>query len=98
METESRGSPASSATSLDSICARLLTTADGRDKYAVWLQVAEELAKRCRPRKKYENDPQILGAVSRVVAQVWPDDEFPLSLYRKSEILDIDFLSEPTPL
>jgi hypothetical protein len=86
------------ATSLDGACARLLAVTGGQDKYPAWLEVADELAKRCRPRAKHLDDRSVASAVSGVVSRVWPDDEFPLSLYRKSEILDIDFLSDPTPL
>jgi hypothetical protein len=35
-----------------------------------------------------------MTTVSSVEGKLWPDDEFPLSQVRKSEPLDLEYLSE----
>lgn len=60
--------------------------------------LAEACASICKPGRKHEDDEAVIGAVSDVSAVLWADDEFPLSRVRKSEPLDLDYLSEPTPL
>jgi hypothetical protein len=42
-------------------------------------------------------DPQVRAAVSHLTAEVVSADEFPLTRVRRSEILDVDHLSGPTP-
>ncbi len=96
-DAEVHGGAGPSVASLDAACSQLLAIAERDDKYAAWIRIAEELASRCRPRAKHLGNSLIASAVSRVVPQVWADDDFPLSLVRKSEILDIDFLSDPAP-
>lgn len=64
---------------------------------ALWVEFAEALAAKCKPGKGGGSDT-VASAVSEVVGEVHSDDEFPLSKMRKSEQLDIDFLSPPVPL
>ncbi|UVI36697.1 hypothetical protein [Brevibacterium spongiae] len=64
---------------------------------ALWAKFAEALAAKCYPSKAGKSDA-VSAAVSEVVGEVHSDDEFPLSKMRKSEQLDIDFLSPPVPL
>lgn len=68
------------------------------DKHYAWLAFAKSLASLCRPKPSQRSDPIIAAAVREVVGELWSDDEFPLSRVRKSEIVDLDYLSEPTPL
>ncbi|MGO2035667.1 MAG: hypothetical protein ACTH2U_04250 [Brevibacterium sp.] len=64
---------------------------------ALWGAFAEALAARCRPTGGAVPEG-VRKAVSEVVGEVYTDDEFPLSKMRKSEQLDLDFLSPPMPL
>lgn len=78
--------------------AQLLIEADTPAALAtLWPLFAESLALHCVPKAHRLTQPEQKAAV-RVVAQLWEDDQFPLSRYRKSEMLDIDYLSEPHPL
>lgn len=52
-------------------------------------------------RSKYNRDltdPSVERSVSGIAGTFWTDDEFPLSRYRKSELLDVDYLSAGYPL
>lgn len=78
--------------------AQLLVEADTPAALAtLWSLFAESLALHCVPKAHRQARPEPHAAV-RVAAQLWEDDQFPLSRYRKSEMLDIDYLSEPHPL
>lgn len=63
----------------------------------LWGALAEALAALCAPRGRDADDPAIMDAVTKVDALLWADDEFPLSRVRKSEILDLDYLSPGFP-
>jgi hypothetical protein len=41
--------------------------------------------------------PDVTQAVAEIVGIVSSDDEFNLAQYRRSERLDLDYLSPPTP-
>lgn len=66
--------------------------------YNIWHGLAQALARLCKPSDRDAKDPKVREAVASVEAQLWSDDEFPLSRCRRSEILDIDDLSGRTPL
>lgn len=66
-------------------------------RVSLWHAFAQCLADRCKPKSKTMEDPDVALAVAEVEAVLWSDDEFPLSKVRRSEQLDIDFLSDPTP-
>ncbi|WP_068396846.1 hypothetical protein [Kribbia dieselivorans] len=79
--------------------AALLTKAsDPASKAALWPLLAESMARLCRPSTRDPADPSVESAVSGIVGEFWADDEFPLSRYRKSELLDVDYLSAGYPL
>lgn len=83
---------------LNQACDALLKSNDRLEKVALWDAVGAALAERCHPHSRHEQDTTVTSAVHFVNAQIWSDDEFPLSKYRKSEQLDVDFLSDPVPL
>lgn len=62
-----------------------------------WLEFARALANACAP-KEAEATAEVRRAVTRVSPLLFTDDDFPLSRVRKSEILDVDYLSEGYPL
>lgn len=90
-EQTTRISPADLAT-------MILAETDGDRVAVLWERFAWSLADLCRPKGAAASDPAIMGAVSEVSAQLYSDDEFPLSKVRKSEQLDLEFLSDPQPL
>lgn len=79
-------------------CQALSTSTDPFEKAALWEAIGAAFSQRCVPHGKATVAPQVTSAVHSVTAKIWSDDEFPLAMYRKSEQLDIDFLSDPIPL
>jgi hypothetical protein len=82
---------------LDAICAAILVEQDPVRRTMLWATFADALASRCSPRTKNAEDPVIRDAVQSIKGELSSDDEFPLSKVRRSEQLDIEFLSDPTP-
>lgn len=83
----------------NALAQRILRLKLGEDPFlvsALWSMFAEALAAKCDPGKA-RNSEEVASAVSEVVGEVHSDDDFPLSKMRKSEQLDIDFLSPPVP-
>ena len=76
----------------------LLNSADDAHTIALWDEFAWGLAQLCTPKGRYAEAPEVKEAVAAVEALVWTDEEFPLVRYRRSEQLDVDFLSDPSPL
>ena len=69
--------------------------------YWLWLSLAEAWAARCMPDvRKYSSDEaaKIQAAVSGIDADVVEESGFDLYRYRRSEQLDVDHLSPPTPV
>lgn len=66
------------------------------EKYFLWGALTEAWAARCKPRA---NDAQVAGVVAgeAIVGELASDDEYTLARYRRSEQLDVDHLSPPTP-
>lgn len=87
-----------SGRALTKIAEEILETDDAGRIVALWDELAWALADSCKPRAKFAEIEQVRSAVAGVEAMVWTDDDFPLSRYRKSEQLDVDFLSDPIPL
>lgn len=69
-----------------------------QDKYHLWLALGEALGNVCKPKGSDAGNPSIQRAVASVIGQVSTDDEFNLAQYRRSEMLDLDHLSAPSPL
>ena len=69
------------------------------ERYHLWLALAEAWAQRCAPRGAARNDATIVGAVRGgfVAGELVSEDEYSLARYRRSEQLDVDHLSPPTP-
>lgn len=69
------------------------------ERYHLWLALAEAWAARCVPRGRYKDDEAVAGAVAggAVTADIVSEDEYSLVRYRRSEQLDVDHLSPPTP-
>lgn len=80
--------------------AELIVNADSSaTQAALWPLLAESLARICQPAAKDLANPRVADALSgAIVGEFWQDDEFPLSKYRKSELLDVDYLSAAHPL
>ncbi|UQB16773.1 hypothetical protein LIX22_000487 [Clavibacter nebraskensis] len=73
--------------------------ADSTDELNLaWDAFAASLAEACKPKPIDMQKSEIANAVSEITGVLWSEDDFPLSRVRKSEILDIDYLSGPTPL
>ena len=53
-------------------------------------------AAQCRPRSG-DAGADTARAVTEVTGLLWSDDEFPLSRVRKSELLDVEYLSDGYP-
>lgn len=77
------------------IAKMLAKATDPIAKYWLWTALADAWAALCLPPDAAP--PQVKAAVSSLLAEVVSADEFPLTRIRKSEELDLDHLSEPTP-
>jgi hypothetical protein len=62
-------------------------------KTVLWEAFADALGRLCVP-KNMPRDPGRVVSQSQVSPLLWSDDEFPLSRMRKSELVDVDYLSE----
>jgi hypothetical protein len=77
------------------IAERLLRTTDPTERYWLWMAIGDAWAVRCSP--PADSTETVLAAVSDLTAEVLTADEFPLTRVRRTEILDLDHLSGPTP-
>lgn len=84
-------------TDLNAVCSAILDEQSPTRRTVLWAAFAQALAERCVPKGRSSNNEAVLGAVSSIVGEVASDDEFPLSKVRKSEQLDVDYLSDPAP-
>lgn len=73
----------------------LAGTVDPLERSLALEALAESFASICRPAAKHADEESVVTAVSSVEGRLWTDDDFPLSRFRKSEPLDLDYLSEP---
>ncbi|HKT55248.1 MAG TPA: hypothetical protein VJR25_00625, partial [Microbacterium sp.] len=83
---------------LAEVATDLLLSKDDNRTVVLWDEFAWSLAALCTPKGRQADDQTVKGAVATVEAMLWTDEDFPLVRYRKSEQLDVDFLSDPTPL
>lgn len=69
------------------------------ERYHLWLALAEAWAARCMPRGRDKDDPAVAEAVAggEIAADILSDDEYSLARYRRSERLDVEHLSPPSP-
>ncbi len=72
--------------------------ADFGARIEAWNRFADVISSICKPSKQEMLHPAIAGAVRQVSVQITQDDEFNLAQWRRSERLDLDYLSFPTPL
>lgn len=77
------------------IAARLENAADPADRHWLWMGLGEAWERKCDPGSNASE--AVRTAVADLVAEVVPADEFPLTRVRRSEVLDLDHLSQPTP-
>ena len=91
-------SPPSGSRALAVIAEELLRSDDDTRIVELWDEMAWALAALCEPKGRHATDATVKAAVSSVEAMLWTDEDFPLARYRRSEQLDVDFLSEPVPL
>lgn len=73
----------------------LASTDDAHERHHILHALAESLAALCKPSNLDTQDEAVAAAVSTIEWQLWGDDEFPLARVRKSEPLDLEYLSEP---
>jgi hypothetical protein len=78
------------------VLAYLLPSIDNaHDRHHVLHALAESFAALCKPASLDTQPEAVAAAVSSIEWQLWGDDEFPLARVRKSEPLDLEYLSEP---
>ena len=82
---------------LNDVCDAILIATDPLRRSVLWAAFAEALAARCTPKGRMADDKAVLEAVESISGEASADDEFPLTKVRRSEQLDIDFLSDPAP-
>lgn len=70
-------------------------TADAKQGSHILHALAESFVSICKPAARHSDDDTVMTAVTAVDWQLWADDEFPLARIRKSEPLDLEYLSEP---
>jgi hypothetical protein len=79
-----------------SALAELSASTDGVHKrHHVLHALAESFAALCKPANPGKQPQAVMTAVATTEWQLWGDDEFPLARIRKSEPLDLEYLSEP---
>jgi hypothetical protein len=70
-------------------------TDDVDERHHVLYALAESFAALCKP-ANFDSQPEaVRTAVTSIEWHLWGDDEFPLARIRKSEPLDLEYLSEP---
>ncbi|MGA7088924.1 MAG: hypothetical protein WB116_11745 [Candidatus Dormiibacterota bacterium] len=69
------------------------------EAYYLWDALVEAWAWRCKPKAKYASQPEVMDAVAgrEIQGQIVSDREFSLARYRRSEQLDVDYLSPSPP-
>ena len=67
----------------------------GADGLELWNLLADALAILCMSKAKKDSVAGASDAISSIAGQVWSENDFSLSLYRRSEMLDLDHLSSP---
>lgn len=77
------------------VAGRLARLGSPVEEYWLWAALGEAWAARCRARE--DAAPAVHRAVTTIVGEVIPADEYPLTRLRRSEQLDLDHLSAPTP-
>ncbi|MCT2357009.1 hypothetical protein M3G54_01340 [Brevibacterium casei] len=82
---------------LNAICEEIEVEAEPIRRALLWSAFAEALAGRCKLKPKFASKPEVRDAVASVVGELSSDDEFSLARVRRSEQLDVDFLSDPVP-
>jgi hypothetical protein len=73
----------------------LAATDDIHERHHVLYALAESLAALCKPANLDRQPEAVTTAVATIEWHLWGDDEFPLARIRKSEPLDLEYLSEP---
>lgn len=82
---------------LNPICEAIESEPSAVRRSLLWSAFSDALAARCKLKPKFEAIPEIRDAVTSVVGELSSDDEFSLARVRRSEQLDVDFLSDPVP-
>lgn len=73
----------------------LASTDDVHERHHVLHALAESFAALCTPANLDRQPKAVTTAVATTEWHLWGDDEFPLARIRKSEPLDLEYLSEP---
>lgn len=88
--------PGGEAAPPNAVAEVIMSTKDPVEVNLALEALAESFASTCKPHARYIDDETVMRAVdARIDWRLWSDDEFPHSRYRKSEALDLEFLSEP---
>jgi hypothetical protein len=82
---------------LNAICEAIEVERDAVRRSLLWSAFADALAARCKLKPKFQAIPEYRDAVASVAGELSTDDEFSLARVRRSEQLDVDFLSDPAP-
>ncbi len=90
-----QGSGVDTARSSTEIAEKLAAAVKPAERYWLWMALGDAWAARCRP--KGRQAPDVADAVRSIIGEVIPADEYPLIRVRRSELLDLDHLSPPTP-
>lgn len=79
------------------IASRLLAATNPDQRYWLWHALVEAWANRCRPASGAAGDIRAAVRGSALAFELLSEDEYPLARVRRSEELDLDHLSPPTP-
>lgn len=82
---------------LTALCQAILDESEPSRLSVLWSAFADALAARCKPKGAAARDERVASAVLGVTGEVSTEDEFPLSKVRRSEQLDVEYLSDPRP-
>jgi len=67
------------------------------ERYHLWLAFAEAFGRHCTLKRSDADNPSYLAAVNSISGELSTDNDFNLAQFRRSEMLDLDHLSSPTP-
>jgi len=92
--------------SADAIAKRLDAAVDPVERHWLWQAIGEAWASKCRPsdsdlKDLDESDRQRINGIvlnQEIASDVTSEDEYSLFRYRRSEALDLDYLSPSVPL
>lgn len=79
------------------VAERLIQATAPEDRWHLWHGFGRTLAERCKPRPTASEEVRSAVADGELSVEVLSEDEFSLARMRRSEMLDLDHLSDPPP-